>query len=106
MIYWHQVTSEGIESVAAGGDPRQMASETDELNAQIIESMSGNSIEELAAEVRHLQTRLVSSVRSISDPISTVFIRLNGAESSTNDRLQAITNHWHGHVEELKNAGS
>jgi hypothetical protein len=104
MIYWHRATTEGIESVASGGVPRQIEAETDEANAQIIASMSGKSSEELASEVREVQARLISAVRGILDPDSTVFIRLGGAESSTNQRLEAMTGHWRGHVEELKGA--
>jgi len=104
MIYWHRATAEGIESVASGGRPRRIESETDEANARIIESMSGKTIEELAGEVRDLQARLVSAVRSIPDPTSTVFVRLNGAESSANQRLQMMAGHWRGHAQELKEA--
>ena len=104
MIYWHRATAEGIESVSAGGSPRQIEAETDEVNALIIESMSGKTVEELANEVRDLQARLVSAVRSIPDPTSTVFIRLGGAESSANQRLQMMAGHWRGHLDELKEA--
>ena len=104
MIYWHRATTEGIESVASGGNPRQIEAETDEVNARIIESMSGKTIEELAIEVRELQTRLISAVRDIPDPNSTVFVRLGGAASSANERLQMMAGHWRGHVEELKEA--
>ncbi|MCH7801515.1 MAG: DinB family protein [Chloroflexi bacterium] len=104
MIYWHRATADGIESVASGNSPRQIEVETDEANARIIESMSGKTVEELAKEVRDLQARLVSAFRSIPDPTSTVFIRLSGAESSANERLQMIAGHWRGHVDELKDA--
>ena len=104
MIYWHQATTDGIESVASGGDPRQIEAESDEVNARIIESMSGKTVEELAREVREIQGRLISAVHSIPDPSSTVFIRMSGAESSANERLQMMAGHWQGHVEELKRA--
>lgn len=104
MIFWHRATAEGIESVASGDTPRQIKIDTDEANAHIIESMSGKTMDELANEVRSLQTRLVSAFRSISDPTSTVFIRLSGEESSANERLQMIAGHWREHVAELKEA--
>ena len=102
MIYWHQATTDGIESVASGGDPRQIEAESDEVNARIIESMSGKTVEELAREVREIQGRLTSAVHSIPNLNSMVFIRMSGAESSTNERLQMMAGRWQGHVEELK----
>ena len=104
MIYGHRATAERIETVTSGNSPRQIEVETDEANARIIEYMSGKTVEELAKEVRDLQARLVSAFRSIPDPTSTVFIRLSGAESSANERLQMIAGHWRGHVDELKDA--
>ena len=104
MIYWHQATTDGIESVASGGDPRQIEAESDEVNARIIESMSGKTVEELAREVREIQGRVPTAFHSIPDPSSTVFIGMNRAESSTNERLQMIAGRWQGHVEELKRA--
>ncbi len=104
MFYWHQATTDGIESVASGGDPRQIEAESDEVNARIIESMSGKTVEELAREVREIQGRLTSAVHSIPNLNSIVFIRMSGAESSTNERLQMMAGRWQGHVEELKRA--
>ena len=37
MIYWHQTTTDGIESVVSGGDPRQFEAESYEVNVRIIE---------------------------------------------------------------------
>ena len=79
MIYWQQATTDGIESVASGGDPRQIEAESDEVNARIIESMSGKTVEELAREVREIQGRVPTAVHSIPDPSSTVFIGMNRA---------------------------
>lgn len=106
MIYWHRATAEGVESVADGGRPRQIEAETDELNARIIASMTGKSMEELEDEVRELHARLVSAVRTIPDPTSPVFVRRSGAASSTDERLRMMAGHWRNHVQELKAAPS
>ncbi|HBJ33016.1 MAG TPA: hypothetical protein DDY93_16810, partial [Dehalococcoidia bacterium] len=55
MIYWHQTTTDGIESVVSGGDPRQFEAASDEANDRIIESISGKTVEELPREVREIQ---------------------------------------------------
>ena len=93
MIYWHQTTTDGIESVVSGGDPRQFEAESDEVNDRIIESISGKTVEELAREVREIQGRVPTAFHSIPDPSSTVFIGMNRAESSTNERLQMMAGH-------------
>ncbi|HCH09689.1 MAG TPA: hypothetical protein DEW32_10895 [Dehalococcoidia bacterium] len=93
MIYWHQTTTDGIESVVSGGDPRQFKAESDEVNDRIIESISGKTVEELAREVREIQGRVPTAVHSIPDPSSTAFICMNRAESSTNERLQMMAGH-------------
>lgn len=93
MIYWHQTTTDGIESVVSGGDPRQFKAESDEVNDRIIESISGKTVEELAREVREIQGRVPTAFHSIPDPSSTVFIGMNRAESSTNERLQMMAGH-------------
>jgi len=102
MIYWHQATTNGNVSVASGGVPRQNEAQWDEVNARIIGSMSAMAVEELGREVRQIQGHLTSAVHSIPDPSSTVFIRVSGAGSSTNERLQMMTGYWQGHVKELK----
>lgn len=93
MIYWHQATTDGIESVVSGGDPRQFEAESDEVNDRIIESISGKTVEELPREVREIQGRVPTAFHSIPDPSSTVFIGMNRAESSTNERLQMMAGH-------------
>ena len=79
MIYWHQTTTDGIESVVSGGDPRQFEAASDEANDRIIESISGKTVEELPREVREIQGRVPTPVHSIPDPSSSVFIGMNRA---------------------------
>lgn len=93
MFYWHQATTDGIESVVSGGDPRRFEAESDEVNDRIIDSISGKTVEELAREVREIQGRVPTAFHSIPDPSSTVFIGMNRAESSTNERLQMMAGH-------------
>ena len=93
MIYWHQTTTDGIESVVSGGDPRQFVAESGEVNDRIIESISGKTVEELAREVREIQGHVPKTVHSIPDPSSTALICMSRAESSTNERLQVMAGH-------------
>jgi len=101
MVYWHQATVNGVEAIAAGGDPYLIDGETDEVNDRIISSMAGRSSDELAEDIRGLQSRLSSAVRGMGDPTVTVFIRQSGASASALDRVEQITRHWQSHVDEL-----
>ena len=105
MVYWHQATVSGVEAVAAGAGPYLIDDETDEVNDRFIASMAGRSSDELAEEIRGLQSKLSSAVRQMSDPAATVFIRQSGASASALDRVEQITRHWQSHVDELASAG-
>ncbi len=104
MVFWHRGTVEGMESVARGGGPTTLKGETDELNAETVGGMAGRSVEDLIAEIRGLQTRLVAAARALPDPGATVLVRDEDGGSSAIRRLQAITHHWKEHVDELKAA--
>ena len=102
MIYWHQATVEGMETVASGGEPHRIYASTDEMNARAVGRASGKSVPQLIEELRPLQERLVSAARSMSDPNTTVLIRGNGSELSAAQRLELITSHWNEHLKELR----
>lgn len=93
---------EGNVSVVSGGVPRQNEAQWDDVNARIIGSMSGKTVEALVRDVRELQGYLTSAVHGIPDPCYAVFIRLNRAGSLINERFQMMAGYWQGHVEELK----
>ena len=102
MIYWHQLTVEGMEAAVSGNSPQQIHASTDEMNARAVGRASGKSIAKLADEVRGLQARLSKAAREMPDPNVTVLIRSDNSESTGLQRLELITKHWNGHIEELK----
>ena len=106
MVYWHQATAEGIESVASGGPPYRIYASTDEMNARAVGRCSGKNVSQLSGEVRGFHERLVNGARSMSDPDATVLIRGDGAETSAVQRLQRILEHWNGHVKQLQELGT
>ncbi len=101
MIYWHQATVEGIESVASGGEPHRIYASTDEMNARAVGRAAGRDVAQLIEEIVPLQERLVNGARGLEDPDVTVLVRADGTELSAAQRLEGITKHWLGHLEEL-----
>lgn len=104
MIYWHEATAEGMESVAAGGEPHRIYASTDEMNARAVGRASGKSVPHLIEQARQAQDRLVSAARAVPDPNVTVLIRGDGSEATAVQRLERIANHWREHVRELREA--
>ncbi len=101
MIYWHQATIDGIESVASGGEPHRIYASTDEMNARAVGRAAERDVPRLIEDIMPLQERLVDGARGLEDPDATVLIRADGTELSAAQRLEGITKHWLGHLEEL-----
>ena len=101
MIYWHQATVEGIESVASGGEPHRIYASTDEMNARAVGRAAGRDVPQLIEEIVPLQERLADGASGLEDPDVTVLVRADGTELSAAQRLEGIAKHWLGHLEEL-----
>jgi hypothetical protein len=106
LVWWHQATVEGIESVASGAAPYRIYASTDEMNARAVGRLSGQTIPQLAAMARQWQARLVAAVRTLPDPNATVLIRGDGTTLSATQRLETITHHWDEHIKELQTASA
>ena len=102
MIYWHQATLDGINSVAGGGDPLRLHASTDEMNARAVGRQAGNDVGQLIEQLNPIHENLLSAARSISDPDAVVLINGSGAGMSTAQRLERIAQHWNEHLEEMK----
>jgi hypothetical protein len=102
VIFWHQATAEGMESVASGGEPYRVRASTDEMNARAVGRASGKSVDTLVQEARAVQARLVAAARKVSDPEAVVLVRGDGSSMSTIERLELIPRHWKAHIEEFK----
>lgn len=104
MIYWHQATTEGMESVASGGSPERVYASTDEMNARSVGRQSGQNVRNLLEQAQMWQDRLALAARSLPDANAIVLVRDDGTELSAAQRLEMIAKHWDGHIEELKAA--
>ena len=109
LVWWHQATAEGMESVAAGGAPYHIYASVDEMNARAVGRMAGKDINQadtygasLVDSARQLQARLLKVARALPDPNATVLIMGDGSGRSVQQRLETIAHHWSEHVKELQ----
>jgi hypothetical protein len=109
LVWWLQVTAEGMESVAKGGAPYRIYASVDEMNARAVGRMAGREINQLETYgvslvelARQWQTRLVQAARAIPDLNTTVLVMGDGRGRSVQQRLETIAQHWNERVTELQ----
>jgi DinB family protein len=102
LVWWHQATVEGMESVLAGGKPYRFYASVDEMNARAVGRLAGHDIAQLVELVRQLQGRLVKAARALPDPNATVLVTGDGSGRSVVQRLETIARHWSEHVHALQ----
>jgi hypothetical protein len=102
LVWWHQATAEGMESVASGGAPYRIYASVDEMNARAVGRLAGRDVNHLVDLVRQWQARLVKAVRALPDPNTTVLVLGDGNGRSVQQRLETIAHHWNEHVTELQ----
>jgi len=109
LVWWHQVTVEGMESVAKGGAPYRIYASVDEMNARAVGRMAGRDVNQvgtygpsLVESARQWQTRLVQAARAIPDLNTTVLVMGDGRGRSVQQRLETIAQHWNERVTELQ----
>jgi hypothetical protein len=108
-VWWHEVTVEGIESVAKGGAPYRVYASVDEMNARAVGRMAGKDVNQpgtygvsLVDLARQWQVRLMQAARTIPDPNTTVLVMGDGSGRSVQQRLETIAQHWNEHITELQ----
>jgi len=109
LVWWHQATVEGMESVAKGGAPYRIYASVDEMNARAVGRSAGKDINQpgtygpsLVELARQWQDRLVKAARALPDPNTIVLIMGDGSRRSVHQRLETITHHWNEQVKELQ----
>jgi hypothetical protein len=109
LVWWHQATVEGIESVAKGGAPYHIYASVDEMNARAVGRLAGRELnqvgtygESLVDLARQWQQRLVKAARALPDPNTTVLIMGDGSGRSVKQRIETIAQRWNEIIRELQ----
>ena len=100
--YFHYATTWGIQSAATGGPPWVLSGTADEINDACLRMHAGERFDDLVAELRRAQERLVSAARAAPDIDAPAFRRPDGETVSIRQRLEMIARHWRAHVEALR----
>jgi len=109
LVWWHQATAEGMESVAKGDAPYRIDASVDHMNARAVGRLAGRDLNQpttygvsLVDLARQWQARLVQAARALPDPNTTILIMGDGSGRSVQQRLETIAHHWNEHVTELQ----
>lgn len=101
LVYWHQLTAEGLESVTKGGAPCRIYAPVDEMNARAVGRLTGQTVAQLVATVTQLHERLVAAAKAIPDLNATILMHGETALSAR-QRLETLTQYWGERNKELQ----
>jgi hypothetical protein len=102
LIWWHEATAQGIESVASGGEPYKYHASGDQMNARAVGRKSGRTMAQLIDEFEGVHQRLVNAAKTITNPEAIVLVNAEGTGLSAAQRLERMAKHWKGHLDEVK----
>ena len=104
FLYFHDATAWGIQSLALGGPLWRVPADTDHVNEVCRRLHQHESLDELLAQARQAQARLVRAVRDTPDLDQPCFQRDSGELFTGRQRLELLARHWAEHVREMQEA--
>ena len=102
LVWWHQASTEGMESVGSGGAPYRIYASTQEMNARAVGRLSGQTVSQLLHTAQQWHGRLVTAARAVANPETTVFVQGSGKGDTVRQRIEAIIEHWESCIQELQ----
>jgi hypothetical protein len=101
FIYFHEATAWGIRSVGVGGPVWTVPADWDTINEICRIVHEGETLDELMGQVRQAHARLLRALANSPDLDRPCLQRPDGTLMTGNERVDAITEHWHEHLVEL-----
>jgi hypothetical protein len=101
FIYFHEATAWGIRSVGVGGPVWTVPADWDTINEICRIVHEGETLDELMGQVRQAHARLLRALANSPDLDRPCLQRPDGTLMTGNERVDAITEHWHEHLAEL-----
>ena len=102
IVWWCATSADGMESVAAGGEPVRIYAPDDEMDARAVGRFTGRPVEQLAVQMMQAQTRLRSAVRNLTDHNAPVFRHGDGRADSAQQCLEELSRRWQECLAELQ----
>jgi hypothetical protein len=100
-LYWHQVTADGLEAAAQGGEPVRIYGTVDDMNARAVGRFTGQPVTQLCDKVTQVHGRLVAAARAVPDLTTTIMVYRGTAESAQ-QRLETLKQYWDAQNQELQ----
>ena len=102
IVWWCATSAEGMESVAAGGQPVRIYAPDDEMDARAVGRLTGRSVEQLAEQMTQAQTRLRAAARNLADHHASVFQHGDGRADSALQCVEELSRRWQECLGELQ----
>ena len=102
IVWWCASAADGMESVAAGGEPVRIYAPDNEMDARAVGRLTGRTVGQLAEQMSQAQTRLRAAVRNLSDPEVAVFQHNDGRADSALRCLEELSRRWQECLGELQ----
>jgi hypothetical protein len=106
FIYFHEATAWGIQSVGVGGPVFTVPADWDTINEICRILHEGETLDELMVQIRQAHACLHRAVANSPDLDRPCVRRPDGRLMTGQERLEAITDHWGEHLDELEPAPS
>ncbi len=104
VIYFHEATAWGIQSVGVGGPVWTVPADWDTINEICRILHEGETLDELMVQVRQAHARLHRAVANSPDLDRPCLRRPNGTHLTGNERIGAISDHWREHLADLEHS--
>jgi hypothetical protein len=102
IVWWCATSADGMESVAAGGEPVRIYAPDDEMDARAVGRFTGRPVVQLAEQMVQAQARLRTAARSLTDHNALVFQHSNGRTASAQQCLEELSRRWQECLAELQ----
>ena len=102
IVWWCASSADGMESVAAGGEPVSIYAPDDEMDARAVGRFTGRTVAQLADQMVQAQTRLRAAAQSITDHDAPVFRHGDGRAASAQQCVEELSRRWQECLAELQ----
>lgn len=102
IVWWCATSADGMESVAAGGEPIRIYAPDHEMDARAVGRFTGRTVEQLAEQMTQAQARLRTAARHLTDHSVSVFQHGDGRADSAQQCVEELSRRWQECLVELQ----
>lgn len=102
IVWWCATCADGMESVAAGGEPVRIYAPDGEMDARAVGRFTGRTVAQLADQMTQAQSRLRTAARSLADHNVSVFQHGDGRADSAQQCVEELSRRWQECLAELQ----